>query len=135
VIATGSPRAGVDFDEQTLAPEVPPLERAISYKKGCYLGQEVVERVAARGHVNRKLVGLTAAAAPEIAGGSEVWLEGREVGRVTSIAALPDGIQVAMAMVRTAAAEPGTTVEVRAVGGASTARVSAIPSDTRPPSH
>src|SRR5262249_37930283 len=51
-VAGGWAREGVDFDEKTLAPEVPSLARAISYRKGCYLGQEVVERVAARGHVN-----------------------------------------------------------------------------------
>ncbi|HAC80663.1 MAG TPA: hypothetical protein DCG06_10240, partial [Deltaproteobacteria bacterium] len=50
-IAAGVAREGVDFDETTLAPEVPSLSHAISNRKGCYLGQEVVERVASRGKV------------------------------------------------------------------------------------
>ena len=52
------PAYGVDVGPDTIALEAP-LEDAISFRKGCYLGQEVIERVSARGHVNRKLVPLT----------------------------------------------------------------------------
>src|SRR5262249_10132019 len=57
-IEVGVPRIGVDMDGSTLALEVP-VEDAISATKGCYLGQEVVARGTARGHVNRRLIGLT----------------------------------------------------------------------------
>src|SRR5206468_718503 len=56
-VEVGVPRIGVDMDGATLALEVP-VEDAISATKGCYLGQEVVARGTARGHVNRRLVGL-----------------------------------------------------------------------------
>jgi len=57
-VEVGVPRIGLDMDGSTLALEVP-VEDAISMSKGCYLGQEVVARGTARGHVNRRLVGLT----------------------------------------------------------------------------
>ena len=54
-VEVGVPRIGLDMGEKTLALEVP-VEDAISSTKGCYLGQEVVARGTARGHVNRRLV-------------------------------------------------------------------------------
>lgn len=128
-IAAGWPRAGVDYDAQTLAPEVPSLARAISYRKGCYLGQEVVERVAARGHVNRMVVGLRAAGREALAPGAAVLVDGREVGRVTSSVSLPGGDrQRAIATLRASAAASGTHVVVRSEAGEVAAEVSAIPS-------
>ena len=127
-IAAGWPRAGVDYDAQTLAPEVPSLARAISYKKGCYLGQEVVERVAARGHVNRMLVGLRAAGREALAPAAVVLVDGREVGRVMSSVSLPGDRQRAIATLRATAAAPGTRVVVRSEAGEVAAEVSAIPS-------
>src|SRR5439155_923390 len=56
-VEVGVPRIGLDMDLSTLALEVP-VEEALSATKGCYLGQEVVARGTARGHVNRKLIGL-----------------------------------------------------------------------------
>src|SRR5262249_50854254 len=56
-IEAGIPWYGIDMDEGRIVLEVG-LEGAISFKKGCYLGQEVVERATARGHVNRRLTGL-----------------------------------------------------------------------------
>ena len=56
-IEAGIPVYGRDMTEETLPIEAN-LEAAISYTKGCYIGQEVIARIEARGHVNRKLVGL-----------------------------------------------------------------------------
>src|SRR5262249_21758688 len=56
-IEAGIPRYGVDFNEDNLLLEVG-LDNAVSFTKGCYLGQEVVERIRSRGHVNKKLMGL-----------------------------------------------------------------------------
>ena len=56
-IEAGIPRYGVDFNEDNLLLEVG-LDYAVSFNKGCYLGQEVVERIRSRGHVNKKLCGL-----------------------------------------------------------------------------
>src|SRR6185436_9144007 len=61
-IESGLPWHGRDVTAETLALEAP-YDAAISFRKGCYLGQEVMERVTARGHVNRKLVGLVLAGA------------------------------------------------------------------------
>ena len=56
-IEAGIPRYGVDFNEDNLLLEVG-IDYAVSFNKGCYLGQEVVERIRSRGHVNKKLCGL-----------------------------------------------------------------------------
>jgi aminomethyltransferase len=85
-IENGIPRVGVDMGEKTLALEVP-VEAAISVTKGCYLGQEVIARGTARGHVNRKLCGLLFSGAP--AAGSRLLRDGHEVGQVTSVAHSP----------------------------------------------
>ncbi len=123
-IARGVAREGGDFDGQTLAPEVPSLARAVSYRKGCYLGQEVIERVAARGHVNWVVALLAAEGgeAPPI--GAAAFAEDREVGRVTSAVRLPARDAIAMlARVRRTAAEPGTALAVEGAGRRIEARV------------
>ena len=131
-IAGGWAREGVDFDSQTLVSEVPSLARGISFRKGCYLGQEVVERVAARGHVNWLVVGLRARRAPADGGGwpvGSVVHEGdAEVGRISSAARLPDeGGLVMVARVRRTAATPGARLSVESADGAVEVEVSGDP--------
>jgi folate-binding protein YgfZ len=109
-IAAGFARGDVDYGPQTLAAEVPSFARAVSYRKGCYLGQEVMERVAARGHVNWLLVRLTADA--PFAAGARVKDGDVEVGRVTSVARAPGVGTIALARVRAAVAEAGRTLAV-----------------------
>ncbi len=84
-IESGVPWHGHDVTAETLALEAP-YETAISFRKGCYLGQEVMERVTARGHVNRKLVGVEVPgdAVPET--GTRLYAGDREVGWLTSAA-------------------------------------------------
>jgi folate-binding protein YgfZ len=107
-IANGWAREGVDYDAQTLAAEIPSLARAVSYRKGCYLGQEVMERIAARGHVNWLLVRLTGDPGATLVPGAIVRDGHTEVGRVTSVAVLPDSRRpVALARVRASAASAG----------------------------
>jgi folate-binding protein YgfZ len=126
-VSAGWAKQGVDFDERTLAPEVPSLARAISYAKGCYLGQEVVERVAARGHVNWLVVGLGFGGNDSsVAPGAMVHHGGREVGSVSSVALLPTGATMALARIRRSAADDGTVVTVGGEAGAE-ARVISIP--------
>ena len=57
-IESGTPRFGVDITDENLPQEVARDNRAISFTKGCYLGQETVARIDALGHVNRKLCGI-----------------------------------------------------------------------------
>ena len=82
-IEVGVPRIGLDMGPKTLALEVP-VEEAISQTKGCYLGQEVIARGTARGHVNRRLVGLVLEG-PEPPGGASLVRDGAEVGQLTSV--------------------------------------------------
>jgi folate-binding protein YgfZ len=91
----GWPRLASEVDEKTIPQEVRFDEiGGVSYTKGCYTGQETVSRLHFRGHANRQLRGLLFEADPPAApatGWSAVTHEERDVGRVTSIAWLPDG--------------------------------------------
>lgn len=126
-IAKGWAREGVDFDEKTLAPEVPSLARAISYRKGCYLGQEVVERVAARGHVNWLVMRLEGNGAPPVPG-TPVRENDAEVGRVSSSAATENGKFSSIARIRRTAATVGTALLVGEGGSAVEVHVAETPS-------
>jgi folate-binding protein YgfZ len=113
-ITAGWASDGADYDGQTLAAEIPSLARGVSYRKGCYLGQEVMERIAARGHVNWLLVRLTADPGGSLAVGAPVRDGDAEVGKVTSAARGPgdDARPVALARVRAAVAETGRRLAV-----------------------
>lgn len=87
-VESGVPRYGVDIDDSNLAQETGLEAEAISYDKGCYLGQEVVARVHFRGHVNRHLTGFEFE--PELpAPGAALYQGEREVGLVTSAVESP----------------------------------------------
>ena len=106
------PRYGEDITTSNLAQETH-IADALHFTKGCYLGQEIVERVRSRGHVNRMLTGLRIEGNEPIVRGSKVSLEGSEVGEITSSASSPSlGVTVALAMVRINAAKPGVQVLV-----------------------
>ncbi len=126
-IEAGWPAWGSDVDPSVLLPEIP-VERWVSYTKGCYVGQEIVVRIRDRGHVNRHLRGLLIEGDAVPAPGSPVLAEGAEVGRVTS-AAWSSGLArpVALGFVRRAHAAPGTRVEVRAGAHTLPATVSDLP--------
>ena len=110
------PRCGSDFDNH-LPHETQQLH-ALSFTKGCYLGQEIVERVRSRGQVNRKLVGLELEGDAVPTEGSPVIVEDKEVGRLTSPAFSPRlGCVVGFAVLRRKAASPETHVEVSGVQG------------------
>jgi folate-binding protein YgfZ len=122
------PRFGEDITSTTL-PQETGLPEALHFQKGCYLGQEIVERIRSRGHVNKMLVGLSIDGGPVPAPGTKVHFEGAEAGEVTSAVASPAFGQVrAIAMVRTQATKPGTIVQV---AGAD-AQVSAVRPITAP---
>jgi folate-binding protein YgfZ len=104
-IEAGVPRQGRDTDERTI-PQEAGLERfAVSFTKGCFVGQELVCRIDTRGHVNRNLRRLRASSG-SLAPGATVSVDGREVGAVTSSAG-----DVALAMLRREI-EPGAPVLV-----------------------
>jgi tRNA-modifying protein YgfZ len=107
-IEAGVPRFGIDIDKRVLAPETGQATRAIHYKKGCYVGQEIVARIDARGHTNRRLVrlALPAPVPPE----TPLLLEGKEVGRVTSSVPAPEGA-IALGYLRHEHTVPGTVLD------------------------
>jgi tRNA-modifying protein YgfZ len=109
-IDAGIPRFGMDIDKRVLAPETRQAARAIHYKKGCYVGQEIVARIDARGHTNRTLVRL-ALPAPVVAE-TPLTLDGKEVGRVTSSALAPEGTgAVALGYLRQEHAASGAVLD------------------------
>jgi folate-binding protein YgfZ len=99
-IEVGRPLFGIDFDQTVLPAETGQLDRAVSFTKGCYPGQEPVARLHFRGHPNRglRVVALDAGELP--AYDAELALDGKPVGRVTSAAADPELGIVALAYVR-----------------------------------
>jgi folate-binding protein YgfZ len=112
-IARRVPRFGVDFDGATYPQEAGLEKRAVSFNKGCYLGQEVVCMLELRGHVKRRLVGLKLGGAEVPAHGADVTDAGGEsVGSVTSAAAVPGEGVLALAMVKRTKGEPGAALRV-----------------------
>ena len=109
-IEEGLPEAP-DIVEKTLPQELGRDEWAISFTKGCYLGQETVARIDALGHVNRRLVGIATAAPPPV--GAEVRCGGEVVGRVTSACFSPRlGCGLGLALAQTKPLAGGGPVEV-----------------------
>jgi len=114
-IESGMPLFHRDMDEETIPLEAGIETRAISFTKGCYVGQEVIIRVLHRGHgrVARKLVGLTIEGDVPPASGTSIRTSDREVGRVTSSTFSP-ALQrpIALGYVHRDFVEPGTIVSV-----------------------
>jgi tRNA-modifying protein YgfZ len=118
-IRAGVPRLGVDIDERTIPQEAFLDEDAVSFTKGCFVGQELVCRIDTRGHVNRHLrkVRIEAGDAPV---GAEVVAGEKVVGALTSVAG-----EHALAMLRREV-EPPASVEVRWPDGRARAGVEAL---------
>jgi folate-binding protein YgfZ len=97
-VESGRPRYGVDLDDSTIPEEAGLNERAVSFTKGCYVGQETVARLHYRGKPNRHLRGLRLSA--PVASGTPLVLGEREVGRVGSSVLSPRFGPIALALVR-----------------------------------
>jgi folate-binding protein YgfZ len=113
-IVRGAALVGVDTGPRTLVQEAGLESVAVSFAKGCYLGQETVARAQHRGRVNRTLRGLAGASALPV--GATVRLGDREVGTVTSAARSPRHGEIGLAILRREAA-PGDEVRVDGVDG------------------
>ncbi|HYP04717.1 MAG TPA: glycine cleavage T C-terminal barrel domain-containing protein, partial [Bryobacteraceae bacterium] len=110
-IENGRPRYGVDISEMTL-PQETPLAHAVHSAKGCYIGQEIVERVRSRGHVNKMIAALDVQHDSPPAPGAKVNADGKEVGVVTSAAFSPSRNHVvALGTVRAEALNGKLTVD------------------------
>jgi tRNA-modifying protein YgfZ len=108
-VETGRPRYGIDLDDAVIPQEAGLNERAVSFEKGCYVGQETVARLHFRGKPNRHLRGLRLSG--PAARGDALRLGEREVGRLGSVVASPQHGPIALALVRREA-QPGDTVAV-----------------------
>jgi folate-binding protein YgfZ len=123
-IEAGRPRYGADLTEDVIPTEAFEetglMQRAISFSKGCYTGQEVIIRIAHRGHVNKHLRGLLLGDAPAPATGTRLINAetGKDAGWLTSVVFSPMlGQTVALGYVRREV-EPGATVRVGSAEGA-----------------
>ena len=127
-IAAGYPVFGVDMTDDTIPLEAGIEERAISFNKGCYVGQEVIIRVLHRGQgrVARKLVALRLDR-DGAAGGSRIVVGDREVGAVTSAAMSPEFGAIALGYVHRDFTEAGSRVSVNSQAGPIDAVVSSRP--------
>ncbi len=105
----GRPRYGVDLDDSVIPQEADLNDRAVSFTKGCYVGQETVARLFYRGKPNRQLRGLKLSA--PAASGAEITFGDRVVGRLGSVAESPVLGPIALALVRREA-PPGSDVVV-----------------------
>jgi folate-binding protein YgfZ len=117
-LEAGIPWFGTDFDEHQIPQEAGVESTHISFTKGCYTGQEIVERVRSRGHVNRRLTGLlfNSAEVPK-PGATVLAKDGTEAGHITSAAFSPlAGKATGMAYLRREYLEPGTTLQCGNMG-------------------
>lgn len=115
-IAAGVPRYGQDIRDRDLPQETGQL-RALNFTKGCYIGQEIVERIRSRGAVHRSLTGFVVEGKPP-APGAKVLADGKEAGEITSVAVVPTATgrkTVALGYLRGEAGGPGTAVEIDGV--------------------
>ncbi|MBV8949649.1 MAG: folate-binding protein YgfZ [Actinobacteria bacterium] len=132
-IEEGVPRQGLDLDDKTIAQEAFLERDAVSFTKGCFLGQELVCRIDSRGHVNRFLRRLEMldphGAATRPPRGADIVNNGTPVGTVTSVSPVDDLPWLALGYVRREV-EPPAEVTVRWDGGETRAVVRAAPATT-----
>src|SRR3954469_6630001 len=114
-IESGIPAYGIDIRDRDL-PQETEQERALNFNKGCYIGQEIVERIRSRGAVHRKFTGFVLNGT--VATGSKVVSNGKEVGEITSIAELPiaGDKRIALGYIRREVGTPGREVMVGSIG-------------------
>ena len=123
-IARGVPRYGLDLSQRDL-PQETEQKHALNFSKGCYIGQEIVERIRARAILHRTFTGfLVEGEPPQL--GTKVQAEGKNIGEITSAARVPfatTGRTLALGYLRREFEKPGTAVEI----GAQQATVQSIP--------
>lgn len=126
-VESGEPVMGRDVDESTIPQETGLVPDAVSFTKGCYLGQELVARIDSRGRVNRHLRGLAVTRNVLPPEGAQVWLGDRDAGRITSVCeSVFVGAPIGLGLLRREA-EPGDVVEIRWPDGSTPALVRDLP--------
>jgi folate-binding protein YgfZ len=125
-IEAGIPRFGADMDETNIPLECGIERRAIVYNKGCYIGQEVINRIHSVGHVNKELRGLRLGDDLKTlpVRGDKLFLNGKEVGYVTSAVKSPAlNATIALGYVRREANQIGNELTLRTATGESPAKI------------
>jgi tRNA-modifying protein YgfZ len=113
-VERGRPRYGLDLDDSVIPQEAGLNERAVSFTKGCYVGQETVARLHYRGKPNRRLLGLRLSEpAPP---GTELRLGEKVVGKLGTVVVSPDHGPIALALIRREA-NPGDRVVANGATG------------------
>jgi folate-binding protein YgfZ len=127
-IEAGIPQYGVDMDESHFPMEAGLTEQAISFTKGCYIGQETIARADTQGRMNRYLMGLEMEGPAIPQKGLAILKDGRTIGSITSAVRSP-GLSkiIALGYLYREFAKPGTGVSVAVEGGSQTATVVALP--------
>jgi folate-binding protein YgfZ len=120
------PRWGVDFDGQNF-PNEAGWDAALSYTKGCYIGQEVIARMRTYGHLNRRLMAVELPPGAPAAAGTPLFSGGKEVGAVTSSAPCAGAVSPALSMLRTPATGPGARLSPGSPGAPPAAVVTGVP--------
>ncbi len=127
LISLGIPRFRIDIRDRDL-PQETGQQHALHFTKGCYVGQEIVERIRSRGNVHRVLAGFRVQGAAPQPGAKIHWSD-KEVGEITSAASIPalaskdSDVTLALGYIRREAATPGTEVKI----GPDMARVESLP--------
>jgi folate-binding protein YgfZ len=124
-VAAGVPRQGLDIDRRTIPQEAFLELDAVSFTKGCFLGQELVCRIDSRGHVNRLLRSFTVSDDTTPPSGAGIVVGGKEVGALTTVADTQAGT-LALGYLRREVPVPADVL-LRWDGGEATARADALP--------
>ena len=127
-IEAGLPRYGVDMDESNVVLEAG-LDDAVSFTKGCYIGQEIIARIHWRGHVAKRLAGLSLDAAGTVQREDKVRaIDGKEIGRLTSVTFSPRlNRTIALGYVKYDSLAPGTQVTIASGDQERAAQVAELP--------
>jgi folate-binding protein YgfZ len=129
-IEAGIPRFGADMDETCIPLECGIERRAVTYNKGCYIGQEVINRIHSVGHVNRELRGLQLASDLKTlpTRGDKLFHAGKEVGYVTSSLKSPlFNANIALGYIRREVNQVGNELTLRSVTGDERATIVELP--------
>lgn len=125
-IENGLASIGTDTSERTLALEAR-LESAISFNKGCYVGQETIERATAHGSLKRRLCGLRITGDEMPRAGALINLNGKEIGRLSSVARSPSNGLIGLGILHYSAWSIGTCVSIICENGTFSASVCELP--------
>jgi aminomethyltransferase len=110
-VLCGIPRVGQDVRERVL-PQETGQDRALNFTKGCYIGQEIVERVRSRGHLHRTISGFEIAGGAVLSG-TKIQSAGRDVGEITTVAPMQvNGLRLALGFIRKEALIAGESLTV-----------------------